>query len=276
MKTLYVSDLDGTLLNEHSVLSDYTIENLNKIIEKGVLFTAATARTPATVIKIFEKVNLNLPLIVMTGASHFNMATKEYNNIVSLSPEKCKEITDILHKHPLCTFAYTLNNHMQTVYYSNFPNPASEYYIRDRSDSAYKKFILCDDFNSCNPLFYCVIDKTELLYDLQNQLKDINDIAINFYPTEFDENYSYLEIFDKGASKAIAVKNLAKVIGADKIVAFGDGVNDMSLFEVADASYAMENATQKLRNIASQVIGSNVEDSVIKKIMELEGIFQEN
>ena len=39
MKTLYVSDLDGTLLNQEARLSAYTAETLNLLIEEGLPFT---------------------------------------------------------------------------------------------------------------------------------------------------------------------------------------------------------------------------------------------
>ena len=45
MKTLYVSDLDGTLLNRQSRLSAYTVETLNCLIGEGLPFTYATARS---------------------------------------------------------------------------------------------------------------------------------------------------------------------------------------------------------------------------------------
>ena len=36
MKTLYISDLDGTLLNKEGCISDYTIETINKLIDKNI------------------------------------------------------------------------------------------------------------------------------------------------------------------------------------------------------------------------------------------------
>ena len=68
MKTLYISDLDGTLLNTKSVLSDFTKETLNSLTQQGVMFSVATARTTATVMKIFSNVSLPLPVILMSGA----------------------------------------------------------------------------------------------------------------------------------------------------------------------------------------------------------------
>ena len=69
-KSLYVSDMDGTLLNSNSVLSQYTTDKLNELIaNEGVLFTVATARTPATVVSLMSNIKATVPFIVMTGAA---------------------------------------------------------------------------------------------------------------------------------------------------------------------------------------------------------------
>lgn len=58
---LFVSDLDGTLLNGKAKLTDYSRITINKLIENGMHFTAATARTYATVSKIIGGLNINAP-----------------------------------------------------------------------------------------------------------------------------------------------------------------------------------------------------------------------
>ena len=45
MKTLYVSDLDGTLLNSDTKLSDKTKKIINQLVKNGMNFTFATARS---------------------------------------------------------------------------------------------------------------------------------------------------------------------------------------------------------------------------------------
>ena len=45
MKPLYISDLDGTLLNANKRISSYSIQTLHKLIERGVCFSYATARS---------------------------------------------------------------------------------------------------------------------------------------------------------------------------------------------------------------------------------------
>ena len=48
----------------------------------------------------------------------------------------------------------------------------------------------------------------------------------------------------------------------DKIIAFGDNLNDIPLFEIADECYAVSNAEDELKAIATGIIASNEEDAV--------------
>ena len=65
-----------------------------------------------------------------------------------------------------------------------------------------------------------------------------------------------------GATKKNGALKLKELFGCDKIVAFGDGVNDIPLFKAADECYAVSNAASELKEIATAVIVSNEEDSV--------------
>ena len=67
MKVLYISDLDGTLLNREAELSEYTARHLNALIENGVHVSVATARTAATCERILKDVHFNTPIILMNG-----------------------------------------------------------------------------------------------------------------------------------------------------------------------------------------------------------------
>jgi len=67
-RTLYISDLDGTLLNSNSIVTSHSVENINLLLQKGMLFTIATARTPATVVPLLKQLQLDLPVVLMNGA----------------------------------------------------------------------------------------------------------------------------------------------------------------------------------------------------------------
>ena len=71
-----------------------------------------------------------------------------------------------------------------------------------------------------------------------------------------------------GATKASAVLRLKEYLGCDRVVAFGDAENDISMFEIADECYAVENACDELKAIATGIIPSNEEDGVAKWLLE--------
>lgn len=69
------------------------------------------------------------------------------------------------------------------------------------------------------------------------------------------------------ATKSNAVLQLKKFLNCDKIVAFGDGVNDIDLFKIADECYAVSNAVDELKEIATGIIDSNNSDGVAKWLL---------
>ena len=75
---LYISDLDGTLLNNQMCLSDETISILNKLIGEGLNFSFATARSIDSVEKIIKPLNLNLPYIIYNGVAVYDPVNKNY------------------------------------------------------------------------------------------------------------------------------------------------------------------------------------------------------
>ena len=68
MKKLYVSDLDGTLLRSNESTSDYTNSVINALVDKGMIFSYATARSLITAKKVTKGIAAKIPLIVYNGA----------------------------------------------------------------------------------------------------------------------------------------------------------------------------------------------------------------
>ena len=67
-KTLYVTDLDGTLLNRQDRVSPFSIRTINELVKKGMLFTYATARSLVSASKVTEGLSTNIPVIAYNGA----------------------------------------------------------------------------------------------------------------------------------------------------------------------------------------------------------------
>ena len=83
-----------------------------------------------------------------------------------------------------------------------------------------------------------------------------------FYLRDIYSGEYWLEVLPKRAGKAAAAIKLKEMLGCDKLVCFGDDVNDIALFAAADECYAVGNAADALKEKATAVIGRNTEDSV--------------
>jgi len=66
----------------------------------------------------------------------------------------------------------------------------------------------------------------------------------------------------KKATKGNAILTLKEKLNCDKIISFGDAINDIPMFKISDESYAVENAVDELKKHATGIILSNEKDGV--------------
>jgi hydroxymethylpyrimidine pyrophosphatase-like HAD family hydrolase len=79
----------------------------------------------------------------------------------------------------------------------------------------------------------------------------------------YREEY-WCEIMPKKATKANAIEQLKTILNCDRIISFGDAINDISMFSISDQCYAVKNAVKELKSVATGIIDSNDEDGVAK------------
>ena len=267
-KTLYVSDLDGTLLGDNSQLSAGTIATLNRVIgELGGLFTVATARTPATVVPLMQEVHATLPFIVIGGAAMWNPVTANYEHTRGIDDTTVNAVADVFDRYDSHPFIYRRHGDrlLHTHHYGAM-SQQEERFIAARQHLPLKKFFL-DDKNyrhsDDEALLIFTMNKFTVLDAIAADLKaTVSTCSVMLYHDIFNESEGYLEIFTAGTSKAGAIRELAKQVGADRVVVFGDNRNDIAMMQAADHSVAVGNAFAEVKAAASEVIGPNIEDSV--------------
>ena len=58
------------------------------------------------------------------------------------------------------------------------------------------------------------------------------------------------------------MQRIKELTGADKVVAFGDNLNDIEMLESADIGIAVGDAAEQTKECADLVIGNSYEDAV--------------
>lgn len=273
-KTLYVSDMDGTLLNNDAQISAVSKSILNRAIDCGALFTVATARTPATVITLLEGVDMTLPAVVMTGAALFNFNDRSFSRVCFFDEQDAQCLIERYRHYDVPTFIYTLNNNKLDVFHTGTLNRPEMTFMEERSHSSIKTFHVPPHGESALPeslknmmLLFCIqpCEKADHLYR-EILRSGIPCTPLCYHDTPGSE-WKELEIFGPGTNKAAAVESIASDIGAGRIIAFGDNVNDMPLFQLADEGIAVANAIPQLKEAATDIIGFNYDDAVAKFIL---------
>lgn len=276
MNTLYISDLDGTLLNQEGLLSDSTALLLQELISQGVHFTCATARTAATVTKILKDLPLSAPAILMNGVAILDWVHHHYIKVEYLGIEFSTMLIKKLQELHLTSFIYAIRDDQLYNYYESFHNDAMFEFYHERVIRYQKPYTKVDSLAEvpANDMIYSLLlDKKESLLPICEWLSNIRDtyhIDYVFYPEIYLKDTWCLEIFSANASKYNAVQFIRKEYDYDRIIGFGDNLNDLSLFQACDAAYAVSNAKPPVKELATGVIGSNIEDSVPKFIQSLE------
>ncbi|MBT8058847.1 MAG: HAD family hydrolase, partial [Gammaproteobacteria bacterium] len=80
--------------------------------------------------------------------------------------------------------------------------------------------------------------------------------------------WRWLDVHHSDASKGGAIRLMKDLLGVERVVCFGDNDNDLSMFEIADESYAPSNATDEIKAAATAVIGHHDDEGVARFLRE--------
>ncbi|MBE6731485.1 MAG: HAD family hydrolase [Ruminococcaceae bacterium] len=266
-KTLFISDLDGTLLSSEQKFTSFTANGIKILQEKGINFTFATARSLVSTRKVIGDVKINIPMVLHNG-SFLVDAVKNKRIIENLLPVKDSEnaVKELL-DDGILPMVYTLIEDEEKFLYAEsrldkFTLP----FVEERLNDPRRKAVQSESEMLQGKRYYITaINEKEKLLPFFEKYKDKFHLILNrdFYSKDW-----WLEFLPQNASKAQAALQLKNLLGCDKIVSFGDGVNDIELFKASDECYAVENADENLKNIATEVIGHHNDNSVIKWLLE--------
>lgn len=263
MKTLYVSDLDGTLLRSNAKISEYTSKVINELTSKGMLFSYATARSYITAAKATEGLNAQIPIITYNGAVILQNDTCEIMAKNTFTEAEKEEMLSALLQNKIypIVYAYIEGKEKFSYDFSICNDATKDFLLTRKGDIRENPVDSVKDLGEGDVFYFTCIDRYKKLEPLYIKYKD------NYHCIFQKDIYSgeqWLEIIPKTVSKANAILQLKEYLGVDYIVVFGDGKNDIEMFEIADESYAVENAVDELKAIATEIIERNDSDGVAK------------
>ncbi len=258
-----ICDLDGTLLNSNHTISEFTKETIKKVVEKGIKFYIATGRHHMDALEYKNILGLNSFLISSNGARVHNE-----NNEEIFSINIPKNITTEL-------INLTMDNEIhKNIYMEDFwisEKPLSEA-AAFHKDSGFMQTVI--------PSFEALKNKETIKFFFIGPTEEKISILNKYVSEKMGDRVAItlsmkdcLEIMNKGVSKGQAIKKMLNLegISLNEAIAFGDGMNDVEMLEVVDKGFLMGNHNPSLKVALpnNEVIGTNNEDAVAHKLIEL-------
>ncbi|MBN3958956.1 HAD hydrolase family protein [Nostoc sp. NMS8] len=273
MNTLYVSDLDGTLLGDNAILSSFSKKILSELLHQGLQFTVASARSVVSMQAILKDLNLRLPIIEFNGAFISDLDSGRHEIINSICPSVVESIYKLILEFGCVPFISSFNGTEDCVYYKDVMNDGMIWHINDRLASKDRRLRSIEDLTlSFSDQIVCltVIGHAHELLELQGAIIERHEtnVETHLMENQYSPGWYWLTIHDCKATKGQAIRTLVENYGLQEseIVVFGDQINDIKMFKIANHAIAVANADAKLKRYATLLIGSNIEDSVVKYI----------
>ena len=258
------TDMDGTLLDPKGQLDLPRLEKiLDKLDQCDIRFVIATGNEVHRMRQLLGHLAERVVLVVANGARIFEnnelIQAQTWDDAMvdkALAHFKGRECQD--------QFVVTAMNggfvKKGTVF-----TELDKFMTPEMIEKLYQRMNFVDEFDP--NLFGGVLKMSMVVGEerLDSVLQEINDL-FDGHVRAVSSGYGCIDILQDGIHKAWGLVELLKRwnLKPEQIMAFGDSENDIEMLELAGISYAMENAEEAVKRIATKVAPANSQAGVYK------------
>lgn len=256
MIKMIASDMDGTLLNDESRLSNEIIELIKELKKRNIVFVAASGRQYIGMTRFFEKVKDDIYFVAENGSFAVHKEKEIYSSVMDL-----KLIHEVIQEAEKTDQSEIL---LCGKYYTYTDNPQTKERLQMDTHKYAAKLV-------------------KSLYDVEDEIVKVSIMEKNpgkkesykiLYPLFKDKaeivvsGMLWYDIVNQNVNKGNTIQMIQKSLGITKseTMAFGDNYNDIDMLKAACYSFVMGNAEDGVKKYGKYVIGTNNEGAVAKEI----------
>lgn len=259
MIKLIITDLDGTFLNSQHTFDKAYFESVFKEMKrKNIAFAACTGKQCERVEELFGPEFLKD--IWILGDSATRIKRNGQYIYESLLPNETG--LQIINKLEEIASDHTIIACTPTAAFIHTDTPAE---IKQVVRGSYAVVKELDSLNTISEDFVkiTVFDSFKRCFENVKQLQEFEDRAFIVA-----SEAAWIDITNLNVHKGTTVNELQQLLGVTKneTMAFGDGYNDMELFDQATYSFAVQNAFEEVKEKAAFVTKSNDDNGVLRTI----------
>ncbi|OAV68994.1 Phosphatase YidA [Bacteroidales bacterium Barb6XT] len=257
---LLVLDIDGTLLNDSKVMTSGTLTALLKVQQAGVRIVLASGRPAYGVLPIAKALEMDKYggfIMSYNGGQILNAQSGEILFEKKLDAETVSYVQKKAKKRGVPVFTYA-NDLIVT------DAPENAHVLAEAALNKMRVAGAEDFTGTASHEYVLVSDDNTVLSDLYvHWKKRLNGVADVFFSEPF-----FLEIVPPSVNKGDALSFLkdALQVKTEEVIAFGDGVCDIPMLQLAGTGIAMGNANDAVKSCADHITLSNEEEGVAAAI----------
>ena len=274
-------DIDGTLVNDEKIVPEENIKAIKKLKENGIEVVLASGRPYHSIEKYSKQVGAVPYIIGSNGGIVANFIEDKKIFSTNIEKESALEIAKLIKENNIY-FTVTISGNLfvEDEQYSMTKENRNELVVvnsleeyLETNDAPVIKFSLIDDEKEKLQDI-----RKEIVKNFNIEVTEVDEFMIPKKYRKAENNYKLpyvMDIMPKGISKAKAIEELCKYLGIEltQTIVFGDGLNDIEMFNVGGYKVAMGNAANQIKELADVVTKTNNEAGVayeLNKIFSME------
>jgi Cof subfamily protein (haloacid dehalogenase superfamily) len=237
--------------------------------DKNIAYTLATGRTMLSAQRIVEGHDFSLPQIFNNGVTIWDPQTQQLTLENLLNNAELSTVIELAFTKGVTPFINVIDKHQHSIYHAETRHDVERELIDKYFSSCKAKVLPISALPSNSQVTNISMISTEhIIKDMWLALNNHDNLIAYSGPALEGDNFWWLEVHHRNANKGSAVTNLKHQLDASKVICFGDGDNDLSMFALADECYAPENAKDEVKQSATAVIGHNHKDGIAHFLRE--------
>lgn len=275
---VFITDLDGTLLNSRGFLSETSVEILNQVAHADHKIAFATARGLTSARAVIQSVAWNFPVILNNGSVIYDWQTQKIMKINGIANSYVNTVLELGASMGISPLVFTLNEKFEEgIFYQENPSTGLRYFMDMRSQDP--RFIEVNQLQQDLGLYdtQCLvlmfIEDYDTLVPLKLQLQEQygQDVKCLLMQDQYIPNAFVLEVSSTQATKEHGIAYLQEQfsIQGEVLHLFGDNLNDKGMLELKANTYAVHNAHPAILDLVQHTIASNDHDGVAQTIRQL-------
>ena len=223
--TLFIADVDRAMDGLSAGITPFSLIMIKNMLEKGMLLTFMTLRTPAGFLEGMPDIKPKLPIIAMDGAILYDIKENRYPKIYVISAEHACNIESFIRSRGFNIFTTIILEDVLIIYYDELKNTAEIDIYEKMHKSPYRNYLNKERPKDHPVVYMMCVDETRKIEQLVEDIKrsDIyEELKILSYPSDDYKGYSYIKIYSKNASVQNMTDYLRNMTGAKETLTFGD------------------------------------------------------